>query len=51
MKVRIIKAYKDYTPGQRVEVTRNEAFGLIDAGYAEVDKQMTSKDIKTKKVR
>lgn len=37
--------------GERVEVTRNVAFGLIDSGYAEVDKEITNQDYKTKAIR
>lgn len=48
MRVRIIKQHPKYRRNQIIEVTRNVGFGLIDAGYAIVDKSITSLDTRTK---
>ena len=46
MRVKFIKDYKGNAKGSISEVSPNEAFGLIDAGYAEITKDMTEQDIK-----
>lgn len=48
MRVRILKAHRDYSVGEIVEVSRNVAFGLIDSGRAEVTKDMGAPDYKIK---
>lgn len=40
LRVRIIKDYKEYKSGTVVEVSPNVAFGLIDAGYGVISKDM-----------
>lgn len=44
MRVKIIKQHKKYSIGQVVEVSPNEGFGLIDAGYAIVSRDFTQQD-------
>lgn len=51
MRVRIIKDHPKYSKGQIIEATKNEAFGLIDSGYAIIDKQMTARDYQTRKAK
>lgn len=51
MRIRIIKDKKQYKTGDIVDETPNVAFGLIDSGHAVLSKDMTSGEIKTKKVR
>lgn len=34
-KIKIIKGVKDYLPGKIYEVNVNEAFSLVDGGFAE----------------
>lgn len=46
MRVKITKDYRQHKQGDIVEVSPNEGFGLIDAGYAIVSKDMTRTDIK-----
>lgn len=60
VRVKIIKGHKKYSVGETVEVTRNEAHGLIDSGIAMLSKDMTAGDYtidslppvkKTKRIR
>jgi VIT1/CCC1 family predicted Fe2+/Mn2+ transporter len=44
MRVKIVKQHKKYDKGETVDVTRNEAFGLIDGGYAIVTGDFTQQD-------
>lgn len=48
MRVRITKSTTKYKAGTIVEVSPNEAFGLIDAGVGEVSKEITEHDSLTK---
>lgn len=47
IRVKIVKDYKEYKKGQVVALSPNEAFGLIDAGYGVVSKDMQSSDYHT----
>lgn len=47
MRVRITKDGK-YRKGQILDVSKNEAFGLIDSGFAVLSKDVTQKEIRTK---
>lgn len=49
MRVKFIKDYKGHAKGSILEVSKNEAFGLIDSGVAQVTKDMTSEDYKVSK--
>lgn len=51
MRIRILKDYKNYRKGEIVEVSRNVAFGLIDSGNGTQSKEITERDIKTKRVK
>lgn len=51
LRVKIVKPHKKYTVGQIVEVTRNEAHGLLDGGFAVMSKDMTVTDYKTNRIR
>lgn len=51
MRVKIIKDYKTYRKGDIVEVSPNVAFGLIDSGNATLSKDVTSSEMRTKKVK
>jgi hypothetical protein len=42
LRVKIIAPHKKYRVGQTVELSNNEAFGLIDSGVASVTKDMVS---------
>lgn len=46
MRVKFIKKTKFYKQGDVADVSRNEAFGLIDSGSAILSKDMTEQDIK-----
>ena len=48
MRIRITKDHKLHKKGDVLEVSRNEAFGLIDSGFAIVSKDITEKDIEVK---
>lgn len=48
MRVKFIQDHKNHRSGDVVEVTRNEAFGLIDSGYAVVSKDITQRETKKK---
>lgn len=49
VRLKIIKSHKKYNVGQTVYVTPNEAHGLLDGGFAERTKDMTSSDYRTAK--
>lgn len=49
MRVKFIKDHKEHRRGQVADVSRNEAFGLIDSGVAMLSKDMAPEDVKTKK--
>lgn len=51
VRIKIIKAHKNYKVGETVYVTKNEAHGLIDSGFAQQTKDMTSTDYVTRKVK
>lgn len=51
LRVKIVKAHKKYAVGQVVEVTRNEAHGLLDGGFAVMSKDMTETDYKVDRIR
>ncbi len=44
MRVKIIRPHKKYKIGETVEVSPNEAHGLLDSGYALVSKDMVETD-------
>lgn len=48
VRLKITKTGK-YKAGEIVEVSKNEAFGLIDKGEAILTKEMTSQDYKVTK--
>lgn len=48
LRIKITKNTSKYKAGETVVVSNNEAFGLLDSGYAEQTKDMTSTDMKTK---
>lgn len=49
IRLKIIKDHPKYKVGETVVATRNEAHGLLDAGYATYTKDMTTVDMmKTK---
>ena len=48
MRVRILKAHREFTVGEIVEVSKNVAFGLIDSGKAEITKDIGTPDYKIK---
>ncbi len=45
-RIKFIKNHKDYRVGDTGTFSNNEAFGLIDSGFAVVSKDMTSNDYK-----
>lgn len=47
LRVKILKDNKHGKKGQIVVIDKNEAFGLIDSGVAEITKDMTSDDYRT----
>lgn len=51
LRVKIVKPHKKYTLNQVVEVSRNEAHGLIDGGFAIMSKDMTAVDYSVSKVK
>lgn len=53
IRIKIIKPHKQYKVGETVYVTPNIAHDLIDGGYGEKTKDMTSSDyiIRKKKQR
>lgn len=51
MRVKITKRYKVHQPGDILIVSPNVGFGLIDAGVAEVTKDITEGDTRRKRGR
>lgn len=47
IRVKFIKNHKSFKAGDVETVSKNEAFGLIDAGFAVISKDMTDSDYKT----
>lgn len=47
VRIKIIKPHKQYSVGETVYVTPNIAHDLIDGGYGEKTKDMTSTDYRT----
>lgn len=45
LRIRFTTDYKNNRKGDIKEVSRNEAFGLIDRGVAIISKDMTARDI------
>lgn len=46
MRIKIVKKHRNYSQGQVVEVSKNEAFGLLDSGVGVISKDMTPDDYK-----
>lgn len=46
IRVKIVQDHKQYTKGQTLQLSPNEAFGLIDSGVAVISKDMTQIDYK-----
>lgn len=44
IRVKFIRNHKDYRKGQTIALSPNEAFGLIDKGYAMVSKDLVAED-------
>lgn len=51
IRLKIIKPHKKYSVGSTVEVTPNEAHGLLDGGFAEKTKDLVATDYRTAKVK
>lgn len=49
IRLKIVKPHKKYKVGEVIYVSPNEAFGLLDSGYAEKTKDMTATDYKIRK--
>lgn len=49
IRVRLLQAWKNHKAGDSVEVSRNEAFGLIDSGRAIKDKMIVASTTKKRK--
>lgn len=49
MRIRIVKKHHRYKLGDIVEVSKNEAFGLLDSGVGVVSKDMVQEDYKITK--
>ena len=47
-RIKIIKPHRRYKIGDTVEVSNNEAFGLLDSGVGIKSKDMVQVDYKTK---
>ncbi len=47
-RVKIIRDHKQLKSGQTLTVSPNVAFGLIDSGVAELTKDMTTDDYRTR---
>lgn len=47
-RVKFLKPHKHYKVGETATVSRNEAFGLIDAGIAMIAKDIVQSDYTTK---
>lgn len=51
-RIKVVRNHKQYKAGQTLILSPNEAFGLVDAGVAEVTKDMTADDYRvTAKVK
>lgn len=50
-RVKFIRSYKQYRQGDIESLSNNEAFGLIDSGYAIISKDMTAQDYQSKPKR
>lgn len=50
-RIKIVKPHHHYKIGDTVEVSNNEAFGLLDSGVGIKTKDMTAVDYKTKTKR
>lgn len=48
-RVKIVKPHRKYTVGETVEVSNNEAFGLLDSGVAIQTKDMVATDYSLRK--
>lgn len=48
VRVKLLKSCKHGKSGETIILDNNEAFGLIDSGFAEITRDITSVDIKTK---
>lgn len=44
IRLKFLKNYKQFKPGDTESFSRNEAFGLIDSGVAMVSKDMVASD-------
>lgn len=51
IRVKIVKSHPKYHVNEIVELSRNEAFGLLDSGYAIISKDMTAQDYKVTKAK
>lgn len=51
MRVKILKDTFHYKKGEIVEVSKNEAFGLIDSGSGILTKEMTVNDYQTDNIK
>lgn len=49
LRIRFIQDHKNNKSGDIKEVSRNEAFGLIDKGVAIISKDITQRVVKVKK--
>lgn len=47
MRIKIVKKHRQYKQGDIVEVSKNEAFGLLDSGVGVLSKDMVQDDYKT----
>ena len=48
LRIKLLKDCKHGKSGDIIQLDNNESFGLIDSGFAEITKDITSTDIKTK---
>lgn len=51
MRIKLIKDYKEHKKGDVIDVSKNVGFGLIDSGVGIVSREITDREIKTKKVK
>lgn len=51
IRIKIIKPHYKYRVGDTVEVSKNEAFGLLDSGVGIKAKDMVAVDYKTKRIK
>lgn len=47
MRIKIVKKHRQYKVNEVVEVSKNEAFGLLDSGVGVISKDMVETDYKT----